>query len=72
MPGHQALDGARGTVARVSGSRVVVELDKEYMASGLPQKLFNSYPGELRQIERVGRLGADDLFADDQEDAEQE
>jgi hypothetical protein len=72
MPGHQALDGARGTVVRVSGGRVVLELDEEYMASGLVQKIFNSYPGELRKIERVGKLGSDDLFADDQEDVEEE
>jgi len=72
MPGHRALDGARGTVVRASGGRVVVELDEAYMASGLAQKIFNSYPGELRRIERVGKLGADDLFADDQEDVEEE
>jgi hypothetical protein len=57
---------------RVSGGRVVLELDEEYMASGLVQRIFNSYPGELRKIERVGKLGSDDLFADDQEDVEEE
>ena len=67
MPGHDALDGALGTVVRVSGGRVVLEMDEEYVASGLAQRIFYSYPGELERIERVGRMGGDDLFADDQE-----
>ena len=62
MPGHDALDGALGTVVRIFPGRVVLDMDHEYVASGLV-----SYPGELERIERVGRMGAVDLFADDQE-----
>lgn len=67
MPGHDALDGALGTVVRIVPGRVVLDMDHEYVASGLVQKQFYSYPGELERIERVGRMGAVDLFADDQE-----
>ena len=67
MPGHDALDGALGTVVRIAPGRVVLDMDHEYVASGLVQKQFYSYPGELERIERVGRMGAVDLFADDQE-----
>lgn len=67
MPGHDALDGALGTVVHVAPGRVVLDMDHEYVASGLVQKQFYSYPGELERIERVGRMGAVDLFADDQE-----
>ena len=67
MPGHDALDGALGTVVRMAPGRVVLDMDHEYVASGLVQKQFYSYPGELERIERVGRMGAVDLFADDQE-----
>jgi hypothetical protein len=67
MPGHEALDRATGTVIRVVPGRVVLEMDHEYVASGLVQRQFYSFPGELERIERVGRMGAVDLFADDQE-----
>lgn len=69
MPGHAALDGKRGTVLRVTPGRVVLEMDEPYVASGLEQRIFYSYPGELDEIERVGRMGATDLFADDQDAA---
>ena len=67
MPGHGALDGKRGTVLRVTPGRVVLEMDEPYLASGLEQRIFYSYPGELDEIVRVGRMGATDLFADDQD-----
>ena len=67
MPGHDALTGAAGTVLRVAPGRVVLDMDHEFVAAGLVQKQFYSYPGELERIERVGRMGAVDLFADDQE-----
>ena len=47
--------------------RVVLDMDHTYVASGLVQKQFYSFRGELERIERVGRMGAVDLFADDQE-----
>lgn len=58
--------GEVGTVARVAGRSVVLELDRPYMAAGTPQRLYYSYPGELEAIPRVGRMGAHDLFADDE------
>ena len=58
--------GDVGTVVRVAGRSVVLELDRPYMAVGTPQRLYYSYPGELEQIPRVGRMGAQDLFADDE------
>jgi hypothetical protein len=58
--------GEAGTVLRVAGRSVVIELDRPYMAAGTPQRLYYSYPGELELIPRVGRLGAQDLFADDE------
>lgn len=61
--------GELGTVARVAGRSVVLELDRPYMAAGTPQKLYYSYPGELELIPRVGRMGAVDLFANDEEPA---
>jgi hypothetical protein len=61
--------GDLGTVARVSGRSVVIELDRPYTAAGTPQKLYYSYAGELEKIARVGRMGSVDLFADDEEPA---
>lgn len=51
----------------VAGRSVVLELDRPYMASGTAQKRYYSYPGELELIPRVGRMGATDLFANDEE-----
>jgi hypothetical protein len=58
--------GEVGTVARVAGRSVILDLDRPYMASGTPQRQYYSYPGELELIPRVGRMGAQDLFADDE------
>lgn len=55
-----------GTVKHVAGRSVVVELDRPYMAAGMPRRLYYSYPGELEVVPRVGRMGAVDLFADDE------
>jgi hypothetical protein len=55
-----------GTVKHVAGRSVVVELDRPYMASGTPRRLYYSYPGELEIVPKVGRMGAVDLFADDE------
>jgi len=62
--------GDLGTVAHISGRSVVVELDRPYSAYGTPQRLYYSYPGELDVIPRVGRMGAIDLFADEEEPSE--
>ena len=61
------LAAAKGTVARVAGGSVVLEMDEPYLAGGLTQRTFYSYPFELELIPRVGRMGAEDLFADDEE-----
>jgi hypothetical protein len=37
------------------------------MASGTPQRLYYSYPGELELIPRVGKMGAVDLFLDEED-----
>ena len=35
--------------------------------SSASQRLYYSYAGELEPVARVGRMGAEDLFADDEE-----
>jgi hypothetical protein len=62
--------GETGAVVRVAGRSVVIELDRPYMASGTPQRLYYSYPGELELIPRVGRMGAVDLFLDEEDPAD--
>jgi hypothetical protein len=59
--------GQSGTVMRVAGRSVIVELDQPFAVSGASQRLYYSYAGELESIARVGRMGAQDLFADDEE-----
>jgi hypothetical protein len=59
--------GETGGVTHVAGRSVVIELDRPYMASGTPQRLYYSYPGELELIPRVGKMGAVDLFLDEED-----
>jgi hypothetical protein len=59
--------GQSGTVVRVAGRSVIVELDRAFPVSGASQRLYYSYAGELEPVARVGRMGAEDLFADDEE-----
>lgn len=59
--------GQAGVATHVAGRSVVVELDRPYMAAGTPQRLYYSYPGELELIPRVGRMGAVDLFLDEED-----
>ena len=59
--------GQSGTVVRVAGRSVIVELDQAFPVSGTSQRLYYSYAGELEPVARVGRMGAEDLFADDEE-----
>jgi hypothetical protein len=54
-------------VTHVAGRSVVIELDRPYIAAGTPQRLYYSYPGELELIPRVGKMGAVDLFADEED-----
>jgi hypothetical protein len=58
--------GQAGTVVRVAGRSVIVELDQPFPVSGASQRLYYSYAGELEAVARVGRMGAQDLFADDE------
>ena len=59
--------GQAGVATHVAGRSVVVELDRPYMAAGTPQRLYYSYPGELELIPRVGKMGAVDLFLDEED-----
>jgi hypothetical protein len=67
IPGHGPDDGAMGTVQRVNGDAVVVQLDEPFEAAGLTVHTFHSYAPELEPIARVGKLGSEDLFADDED-----
>ncbi|MDX6594216.1 MAG: hypothetical protein QOJ13_3412 [Gaiellales bacterium] len=69
MPGHVALDGAFGTVLRVVGDSVVLEMDEPFEAGGLTQTVFYSRPSELKKVRVAGRMGSRVLFSDDDEDA---
>jgi hypothetical protein len=57
--------GASGTVLRVRGRSAVVEMDHPYAASGTSQRIYYSYPGELEVLPRVGRMGAQTLYAEE-------
>ena len=67
VAGYSPQLGRTGTVVRVAGRSVQVELDEPFAVAGMSQRLFYSYSGELETIPRVGRMGAEDLFADDEE-----
>ena len=69
-PGDHARrpDGAYGTVVRVAGDSVVLRMDEPFQAGGLSHRLYYSNLHELTKVESVGRMGARDLFQD--EDAE--
>jgi hypothetical protein len=66
VAGYSPQHGQSGTVVRVAGRSVVVELDAPYDVAGRSQRLFYSYAGELEAYPRVGRMGAQDLFAEDE------
>ena len=66
IAGFSPQFGQSGTVVRVAGRSVIVELDTPFDVAGASQKRFYSYAGELEAIPRVGRMGAQDLFADDE------
>jgi hypothetical protein len=57
--------GASGTVLRVRGRSVVLEMDQTFEVSGTAQRIYYSYPGELEAIPRVGRMGAQVLYAEE-------
>ena len=59
--------GAGGTVRRVHGRSVVLEMDEPFVAGGLTQRTYYSYPGELELVPVVGRMGAEPLYAEDGE-----
>lgn len=67
VAGFSPQFGQSGTVVRVSGRSVIVELDRAFPVPGSSQRLYYSYAGELEPVARVGRMGAEDLFADDEE-----
>ena len=65
--GYSPQHGQSGTVVRVTGRSVVVELDHPFASAGSSQRLYYSYAGELEPFARAGRMGAQDLFAEDEE-----
>jgi len=67
-PGDHAQrpDGAYGTVVRVAGDSVVLRMDEPFQAGGLPQRIYYSNVHELTKVESVGRMGARDLFDEDE------
>ena len=69
VAGTSPQAGQSGTVVRVRGRSVLLELDRPFASAGSMQRLYYSYPGELELVPRVGRMGARDLFADDEDDA---
>jgi hypothetical protein len=69
VAGTSPQTGQSGTVVRVTGQSVVLELDRPFASAGRPQRLYYSYAGELELVPRVGKMGARDLFADDEDDA---
>jgi len=66
VAGYSPQHGQSGTVVRVACKSVVVELDAPFEVAGKSQRLFYSYAGELEPFARVGRMGAQDLFAEDE------
>ncbi|HEX2376010.1 MAG TPA: hypothetical protein VHI30_00525 [Gaiellales bacterium] len=65
VAGYSPQHGQSGTVVRVTGRSVLVELDNPFAVAGAGQRLYYSYAGELERFARVGRMGAQDLFAED-------
>jgi hypothetical protein len=69
-PGDRVLvkpTGAHGTVRHLHGRSVVLEMDEPFVAGGLSQRMYYSYPGELELVPAVGRMGAERLYAEDGE-----
>ncbi|MGN6377864.1 MAG: hypothetical protein ACTHNU_02835 [Gaiellales bacterium] len=60
--------GARGTVLRVRGRSVLLEMDEPFSVAGLTQRRYYSYPGELEPIKVAGRMGAQVLYAEEDGD----
>ena len=58
--------GARGTVVRAHGESVVLEMDEAFPVAGSSQRQYYSYPGELEPIPRVGKMGSETLFAEEE------
>ena len=44
-------------------------MDEAFVAGGLRQTTYYSYPGELDLVPVVGRMGADPLYAEDGDSA---
>jgi hypothetical protein len=57
--------GARGTVLHIKGRSAVLEMDEPFVAAGITQRTYYSYPGELEAIPVAGRMGAQVLYAEE-------
>ncbi|MDQ1674815.1 MAG: hypothetical protein QOC98_3377 [Frankiaceae bacterium] len=70
VPGDHARrrDGAYGTVMRVAGDSVVLRMDEPFQSGGLTHRVYYSNVHELAKVASVGRMGARDLFQDDEDD----
>jgi hypothetical protein len=68
LPAHAQLEGGFGRVLRVSGASVVIETDEPYTASGLTHRTFFCSSYQLRKVEPVGKMGARDLYDEEDED----
>ena len=68
----RAAPGRRLTAAvvRVAGDSVVLRMDEPFQAGGLTQRLYYSNVHELTKVESVGRMGARDLFRDEDDEDE--
>jgi hypothetical protein len=60
--------GARGTVVRVRGRSVLLEMDEPFAVAGMTQRTYYSYPRELEPIPVAGRMGAQVLYAEEDGD----
>jgi hypothetical protein len=70
LAAHAQLEGAYGRVLRVSGQSVMLEMDEPYMAGGLEHRTFYAAPYQLKRAEVTGRMGARDLYDDEDSDSD--
>jgi hypothetical protein len=56
--------GALGTVVSTHVRSVVLELDEPIAVVGSSTRTYYSYPGELDVMPRVGKMGAQRLYAE--------
>ena len=65
LPAHAQLEGAFGRVLHVTGQSVVLEMDEPYMAAGLQHRTYYASPYQLKKVPVTGRMGARDLYSEE-------